>query len=305
VGTLFAMREQKKKRIEGENMDLFSQREGIKPVKNIIQVNNIDQDLRNGLWNALTIFYWVQVKEEYIPINKKINTLFIKIWKDYFKNPLDTLDHHWSDTYQKIRKYFFDSEWYEVYDFIEFIANNYPGEYLNNNFMKYCNTILERELSAYRFVGGKIAQITSEEEISEIEETLKITEPLKAVNTHIKRALDLLADRKAPDYRNSVKESISAVEAISNLIANKKKATLGQALKAIESKVSLHPALKNAFSSLYGYTSDADGIRHALLSESNLSFEEAKFMLVSCSAFVNYLISKASKAGIKLEGHEK
>jgi len=305
VGTLFAMREQKKKRIEGENMDLFSQREGIKPVKNIIQVNNIDQDLRNGLWNALTIFYWVQVKEEYIPINKKINTLFIKIWKDYFKNPLDTLDHHWSDTYQKIRKYFFDSEWYEVYDFIEFIANNYPEDDVNNEFMKYCNTILERELSAYRFVGGKITPMTSEEEISEIEETLEITEPLKAVNTHIKRALDLLADRKSPDYRNSVKESISAVEAISNLIANEKKATLGQALKAIESKVSLHPALKKAFSSLYGYTSDAEGIRHALLSETNLSFEDAKFMLVSCSAFINYLISKASKAGIKLEGQGK
>lgn len=305
MGTLFAMREQKKKRIEGENMDLFSQREGIKPVKNIIQVNNIDQDLRNGLWNALTIFYWVQVKEEYIPINKKINTLFIKIWKDYFKNPLDTLDHHWSDTYQKIRKYFFDSEWYEVYDFIEFIANNYPEDDVNNEFMKYCNTILERELSAYRFVGGKITPMTSEEEISEIEETLEITEPLKAVNTHIKRALDLLADRKSPDYRNSVKESISAVEAISNLIANEKKATLGQALKAIESKVSLHPALKKAFSSLYGYTSDAEGIRHALLSETNLSFEDAKFMLVSCSAFINYLISKASKAGIKLEGQGK
>jgi len=295
----------KKKRIEGENMELFSQRKGIKPVKSIIQVENIDEDLRIGLWNALTRFYWEQVTDKLIPFNKSIGILFRKIWLDYFKSPLDTLKDYWPDTYEKIRKYFFDSEWYEVYDFIEFIANNYPGEYLNNNFMKYCNTILERELSAYRFVGGKIAQITSEEEISEIEETLKITEPLKAVNTHIKRALDLLADRKAPDYRNSVKESISAVEAISNLIANKKKATLGQALKAIESKVSLHPALKNAFSSLYGYTSDADGIRHALLSESNLSFEEAKFMLVSCSAFVNYLISKASKAGIKLEGHEK
>jgi len=286
-------------------MDLFSQRKGIKPVKNIIQVNNIDQDLRNGLWNALTMFYWKEVIDGWLSSHKSVGTLCKKIWLDYFKLPLDTLKDYWPDTYEKIRKHFFDSEWYEVYDFIEFIANNYPEANVNNEFMKSCNSILERELSAYRFVGGKITQITSKEEISEIEETLEITKPLKAVNTHIKRALDLLADRKSPDYRNSVKESISAVEAISNLIANKKKATLGQALKAIESKVSLHPALKSAFSSLYGYTSDADGIRHALLSESNLSFEEAKFMLVSCSAFINYLISKASKAGIKLEGQGK
>ncbi len=71
-------------------------------------------------------------------------------------------------------------------------------------------------------------------------------------------------------------------------------------MKEIETKISLHPALKDAFSSLYGYTSDAEGIRHALLDEPNLSFEDAKFMLVSCSAFINYLISKAPKAGIKI-----
>ncbi len=71
-------------------------------------------------------------------------------------------------------------------------------------------------------------------------------------------------------------------------------------MRFIEKKVELHPALKKAFDSLYGYTSDADGIRHALLDEPNLDSEDAKFMLVSCSAFINYLISKSSKAGIKL-----
>ena len=180
------------------------------------------------------------------------------------------------------------------YDFIEYIANNYHDEYnsVNQKFMDFCNFILKRELSAYRFVGGKITQITSEEEVSEIEEALEISKPLKSVNTHLRRALDLVADRKSPDYRNSIKESISAVESICNLITKEKNATLGHALKKIEDKVSLHPALKSAFSSLYGYTSDAEGIRHALLDEPNVSFEDAKFMLVLCFAFVNYLIIK-------------
>jgi len=89
--------------------------------------------------------------------------------------------------------------------------------------MDFCNSVLERELSAYRFVEGKITQITTEAEVSEIEEALEISKPSKAVNTHLKRALDLLADRKSPDYRNSIKEAISAVEAICNLITKKRR----------------------------------------------------------------------------------
>jgi len=154
-------------------------------------------------------------------------------------------------------------------------------------------------VSAYRFVGGEITQITSEEQIAEIDEALKAPEPLWPVTNHLKTALHLLADKKSPDYRNSIKESISTVEAISKLITGNPKAKLGQALKEIEDKVGLHPALKSGFNSLYGYTSNAEGIRHALLDESDLNFEDAKFMLVSCSAFANYLTSKSSKAGIK------
>ncbi len=51
----------------------------------------------------------------------------------------------------------------------------------------------------------------------------------------------------------------------------------------------MHPALEAAFTKLYDYTSDAKGIRHALLDEDRVTFEEAKFMLVACSAFVNYV----------------
>lgn len=57
--------------------------------------------------------------------------------------------------------------------------------------------------------------------------------------------------------------------------------------------MTLQPAFKSALNILYGYTSDADGIRHALLEESTVKFEDAKFMLATCSAFVNYLIDKS------------
>jgi hypothetical protein len=77
-------------------------------------------------------------------------------------------------------------------------------------------------------------------------------------------------------------------------------AELGKALRVIEEKVSIHPALKSAFSKLYGYTSDESGIRHAMLDATSPDSEDAIYMLVSCSAFVNYLMVKAVKAGIQL-----
>ena len=55
-------------------------------------------------------------------------------------------------------------------------------------------------------------------------------------------------------------------------------------------KIEIHPALKSAYSSIYGYTSDENGTRHANgIGEKNATFSEAKYMLISCSAFVNYL----------------
>ena len=279
---------------------LFSQRKGIKPAKSVIQMNSMDGDLRNSLWNALTLCYWDNVKENsiaYFPVMKR---LIGRLWLDYFKQPLDALGPSWNDICEEIKNKFYGYKWYEVYDFIEFIVDNYSYEGANQKFMNYCNSFLERESSVYRFVGGKITQITSQEEISEVEEALNISKPFIAVSIHIKRALALFSDKKSPDYRNSIKESISAVEAVCKLIVKKERPNLGQALKILENEIGLHPALKKAFNNLYGYTSDAKGIRHALLKEAELYPEDAKFMLISCSAFVNYLISKISKTKIKI-----
>jgi hypothetical protein len=110
----------------------------------------------------------------------------------------------------------------------------------------------------------------------------------------------LLSNRQKPDYRNSIKESISAVEALCRIVGGTPKATLGDALKQIETKVKMHPALREAFGKLYGYTNEAEGIRHSLLDEPNLRLEDARYMVVTCSAFVNYVVSKSIEAGIHL-----
>jgi hypothetical protein len=79
------------------------------------------------------------------------------------------------------------------------------------------------------------------------------------------------------------------------------KATLAEALKTFQKKgISLHPALNNAWQNVSGYTSDEGGVRHALTSDSKVDLAEVIYMLVSCSAFVSYLIEIAKKSGIDL-----
>jgi len=95
-------------------------------------------------------------------------------------------------------------------------------------------------------------------------------------------------------WADSVRESISAVEAVCRRIVGGKKVTLGSALNEIEKNYPLHPAFKKALSELYGFTSDENGIRHSLLDKSSAAVEEADalFMLGACASFVSYLLSR-------------
>ncbi len=280
----------------------FSQRMGIAPPKKPIQIGSIDTDLRNTLWNLLQIHYWdtfitrgLHNTPSYQQIRNR-EGLFRKLWLEHFKEPIDdipisiyTENIDASETLSIIKDRYFKANWNNVYELVEFICDNGPEDY-QNEFINQCNHYLEKESSGYRFVDGIIIEISSIEEINEIEKAIKTSTPYYGVNQHLKTSISLLSDREDPDYRNSIKESISAVEALCKKITADEKATLGQAIKFLEKNGSVHPALKKAFSSLYGYTSEADGIRHALVEEPNLTGADARFMLISCSAFINYVI---------------
>ncbi len=277
-------------------MKSFSQRIGKTPVKSIIQVESMDDDLKNALWNILTTFYWEKT-DDYISLNKEeIKILLSELWTEYFRKIKDEMPLRFSQYRKFIKHYFFKTQWFEVYDFIEFVVLTCSNKAVSSLFIHVCNYTLEKELSAYRFINGQITPITTAEEVESIEEALSVSDKFKPVKIHLERALELFSSRTTPDYRNSIKESISAVESYCSILTGDSKATLGQALKQIEKTHNIHSALKNSFSNLYGYTSNADGIRHALLEEENLKQEDAKFMLVSCSAFINYLKQKEANS---------
>ena len=269
----------------------FSQRYGYTPVKDVVQLESMDSDLRNSLWNALEIFYWEPLKRKMFlskTDHNSIRQLCRDLWANFYKWPLDTMPQLTSDIHSRFRQVFFKSAWQDVYDFIEFIVQVDTSSNHSTAFMERINEFLEREVAGYRMVDGYIVQITDANEIDEIE--IAIAGDSQAVSDHLNTALAMLSDRQNPDYRNSIKESISAVEGQVRWSLGTDKGTLGDLLKQLEKKEPLHAALRSVFNQLYGYTSDESGIRHALLEEGReIPFEEAKFMLVVCSAFINYV----------------
>jgi hypothetical protein len=274
----------------------FSERYKYQQVREIIQIESVSDSLKNGLWNVLTAFAWrLSVGEERSFYNRggELYETCVSLWHDFFRRPTDKIPALWPTALEEIRKYYFSAAWFAVYDFVEFMegALPYGTEEERSGYIKACNAELERELSAYRFVGNVITRITEPEEIAAIENAFDRAKG--PVRRHLESALGLLSDRKAPDYRNSIKESISAIESLVCLRAGEK-GSLGQLLKTMQDNIGLHPALKNAFSNLYGYTSDEGGIRHAMLEASTLKLEDAIFFLVVCSAFISFVEAKFS-----------
>lgn len=246
----------------------------------------MDDDLRNGLWSALTLQFWRYLRDSWMA--GSANRLIVVTWVDFFKRPVDRIP---SDPVATIRKEFFEWPWNTVYDYIQFVAKTDLEWDERSQFVSACNSVLTKELSGYRFVEYDLIPIGTEEELAAIEQARRDANPYSPVRKHLEQAASLLADRQQPDFRNSIKEAISAVEAACGIVAGGK-GTLGDCLKAMGKGGKLHPALGGAFDKLYGWTNDAQGIRHALQDEPNLDLDDARFMLVACSAFVSYLLAK-------------
>jgi len=209
----------------------------------------------------------------------------------FLKKPLDSIVTGTFGEIEKLRTWYFKCEWYRIYDFIEFILSVPAYKDKKEDFKSMCNTILESEMAAYRIVETNVTKIIDDNEIDEIEEVFVQNKKFNPVKQHIHRSIQLLSDRTEPDYRNSIKESISAVESVCNILTNKKHPKLSHALDQLDKTKKMHPALKQGFSNLYGYTNTADGIRHSIMEEDTISFDDAKYFLVTCSAFINFVIS--------------
>ena len=95
------------------------------------------------------------------------------------------------------------------------------------------------------------------------------------------------------DYSNSIKEAITGLEEFFNVNFENSGLTLSNAVNQAWKKLDINEKLKEAIVSLYRFTSDENGIRHGNNKEPHeVNFDDAKFVLITCSSIINYILNK-------------
>lgn len=256
--------------------------------------------LRAGLWDAISAsFFQSRAEFDIIGRQETLDAGFKNItdafWFNVLKRPTDELRWNAEDRLGQIRGIFFKAEFFEVYEVAEFFANvDCSGLHSMSggiDFATFCNRVLAREKSAFRFAETTLVRVTDEMELEEVSKSIGNQSTI-TVRQHIRRAAELFSQQPKPDFRNSIKESISAVEAAVQELSGKRTSGVDKPLKMIEDVLPVHPALRQGFEKLYAFTSDESGIRHALLDEDRVTESQARYMLVSCSAFANFLLAQ-------------
>lgn len=284
----------------------FSERNKLKPQKEIV-LGNLDRTCKNRLWNCIYDIYRRNGYDS-LEIKKSLNYVLDKVGEKYTYSSLlgSLFGQTVEDGVKRLEQVWENSEWYCEFDIIETILETKIDVTYSDDEIpipQLFNTIFEEEKSGYRIIDNMIIAITDPVELEEIEESLNI--PFDIVDESLTKALKFYSDRESPDYKNSIKESITAVESMCKIICDDDSLGLGRALGKLESKgIYIHRAMKEGFKKLYGYTSDANGIRHGGIDESKVMAEDAKYMLVTCSAFVNYLKEKYLKTQGEYDGKD-
>ena len=268
----------------------FSQAQGYEELPQPLALGVIGDDTRIKLWDLLASYVWV-TDPSHVYLNKPWYQILGMAHSDFLKKPADEFEPDTYDTYKFYKQGILHNfQFNRLFDLFQMIMRHPQcprqftsrvAEVFNKGRLAYVvdtqtpATILP---AATKLEGQTVVKVIDEFRAS----------GLRGTEAHIRNAAELI---NSGQWADSVRESIHAVESVARQLDPDASKKLGPALSSLEKKGQLHPALKKAFSSLYGYTSDEEGVRHPLVTHSTarVNQDEAVFMLGACASFASYL----------------
>ena len=279
----------------------FSQAQGYEELPGPLGLREISQEARVKLWDLIVGSAWSH-QSSLIGWVWQSNTqwpqIFEMLHQDFLHEPIDDFHELQDDVLdgctkllQRYKKLILDDlRFNEVFDLLQMIMRH---QGCPRDFTFEVAAIFQECRLAYVVDTEGPATIFPAATIQEGEAVIEALQSLRDVGlsgaeAHLRKASELINDG---DWPGSTRESIHAVESVARQLDPDAARTLGPALASLERRGRLHSALKEAFDRLYGYTSDEEGVRHALLTnpKSPVGQDEAVFMLGACASFASYL----------------
>jgi hypothetical protein len=270
----------------------FEQAEGLAPLPMQLKRDEVSKELRAKLWAYIYGVLYPQYEREMLAGRGRWLSILmdVHVLRDHYRIDKFNVNGIVDRIGNLIEKGRYD----QLYGWLDFVIKH---DKCPQDFIDKVAAILVECKSGYRIVDGAFWPLSSEEETAAVGQAISDVSnaQFSGARSHLRNAASNLTQGKYPE---SIRESISAVESVARVLESS--GEFSKALAILEAKTKLHPALKKGFSALYGYTSDEQGIRHALLDTEQAQVEEtdALFFIGACASFVSYLINKSKAAGV-------
>jgi hypothetical protein len=274
----------------------FEQAEGLALLPTQLARTEVSQELRAVLWK------YIHEQIDGTAQSGSFSYYLGKPWTHILKEVHVYREHKLIDDFSTelkpalkvVRQVFEQGSYADIYGWLQFVLRIQSSR----EFAERIATILKYCRSPYRIVADDVLCPTgTDDEAATIKKAfvdLKAS-GLSGAREHLKSAA---AELSAGNFADSVRESVHAIESVVRVL--EPSGEFSKALAKLEAKAKIHGALVSGFKSIYGFSSDEQGIRHALLDKGAPAVDEvdALFMLGACSAFISYLINKSRAVGL-------
>jgi hypothetical protein len=268
--------------------------------------DELSADLQTSVWNLCLPWLFPPVSDE------EDRARYMRLMSPLYREmhwPIHQIPWHSSDARKLVADHVLGPSisYTRFYQFAEFIpvlhaltadpqrASSTDRERLYETARVALNDVLEQEGSPYRMAVNELVPITSEEELAAVRKASSTPAPFELAGEHIDEALAHLARRPDPNYHDCITQAFKAVESVL-WVAIDDKPKIPEAIRRFQEKFGpMHGAVGQLIEKLHGYASDEEGVRHAATEATVVGEAEARLMLVSCSAMMNFLIRKALK----------
>ena len=277
----------------------FSHAQGYDELPGPLKLEELPPEARTRIWNMFYMF--IEATQKSYRGERMVAGEWQLILKakhvSYDNLPLDEWDDSFEHHRRRLRHSIETLKFNQVFDLIQFVLRHQECPQLFIAAMKRVFASSQLAYTIDETTPPTIIPAVTDAEGNTIIESLQTLRRagLDGSASHLREASACI---NRSDWAGSIRESIHAVESVARRLDPKASKTLAPALASLERREGLHPTLSGAFTKLYGYTSNEQGIRHALLNQpgANVGMEEAAFMLGACASFASYLWRKHTDA---------